>query len=199
MQQDGGDEEPSLVSTVAEKLSAVRPEPTTELEEAPRTSEQPTRTLTPDDAMRADELLRNRLFLKVACGLAAFLGVGVALLSDRNHRRVVVAGLCALVVIMSLGFLRLFRDERNYTQGRWLLFDVCYVQPARPGRLTELDEDVDRVLALGLAKKQEERLAEAGQLVEALLQAVTGRLDARLRQRADALFMAQPWDSRPAP
>jgi eukaryotic-like serine/threonine-protein kinase len=79
-----------------------------------------------------------------------------------------------------------------------VLFDVCYVQPSRPGRLAEVSEDVERALALGLAKNSRDRLSSARAFAEALSAAFAERLDARLRQRADTLLMQQPWDSRPA-
>jgi eukaryotic-like serine/threonine-protein kinase len=78
-----------------------------------------------------------------------------------------------------------------------VLFDVCYVQPTQPSRLLLLPEDVERVLALGLAKNPAERIASARALSDALVAAFADRLDEALRRRADALLRREPWGSRP--
>ena len=77
-----------------------------------------------------------------------------------------------------------------------ILFDVCFAQPMRPGELTQLPEDVDRVLALGLAKKAELRLASARDLADALHAAFGGTLAPNIRARADALLAAEPWGTK---
>jgi serine/threonine-protein kinase len=79
-----------------------------------------------------------------------------------------------------------------------VLFDVCYVQPMRPGRLVELPEDVERVLALGLAKESAQRFESARAFAEALAAAFDARLDESLRRRADELLTKLPWGHRPA-
>lgn len=77
-----------------------------------------------------------------------------------------------------------------------VLFDVCFAQPARPSDLESVPADVERVLALGLAKHPQERLATARQLADALRAAFDGALSPALRRRADALLVAAPWGSR---
>jgi serine/threonine-protein kinase len=78
-----------------------------------------------------------------------------------------------------------------------VLFDVCYVQPARPGRLIELPEDVERVLALGMAKQANDRIESARAFADALRAAFEGKLDLAYRKRADELLAQFPWGYRP--
>jgi len=73
------------------------------------------------------------------------------------------------------------------------VFDVCYVQPMQPSKLVPLGEDVERVLALGMAKDPNERFAGADELARALARAFSGELDPALRERADALIRRDPW------
>ena len=77
------------------------------------------------------------------------------------------------------------------------LYDVVYKMPTRPSLLaTELGTDVDRVLAIGLAKDRAARFATAADLAEALAAALDDRLDAGLRSRADALIAGHAWGHR---
>jgi hypothetical protein len=78
-----------------------------------------------------------------------------------------------------------------------ILFDVCFAQPMRPGAFAPLAADVERTLALGLAKEPEDRLDSALGFAAALRAAVTEALPDPLRVRADALLAEAPWGSRP--
>ncbi len=71
-----------------------------------------------------------------------------------------------------------------------LLYDVVHVQPRQPSGCSE---DVERVLALGLAKSIEDRFASAGQFAEALSAAQEGRLPADVRDKALELLARHPW------
>jgi serine/threonine-protein kinase len=75
------------------------------------------------------------------------------------------------------------------------LYNVVHVQPARPSDFADLGPDVERVLALALAKDRERRFATASMFAAALSDALRERLDARLRTDADALIAEQPWGS----
>jgi serine/threonine-protein kinase len=77
-----------------------------------------------------------------------------------------------------------------------LLFDVCYMQPLQPGKLVTLSDDVERVIALGVAKSPRERFAGAAELAAALRAALSNSLDPALRERADALIAREPWGER---
>jgi len=77
-----------------------------------------------------------------------------------------------------------------------VLFDVCYRQPVKPSGLARIPEDVERVLAIGLAKSAEERFQSARQLADALRAATEGELPPELRRRAEALLRAMPWNAR---
>jgi serine/threonine-protein kinase len=81
-----------------------------------------------------------------------------------------------------------------------ILFDVCYRQPTRPSELAPLGEDVERVLAVGLAKRPEERFQHARELSEALRSATTDMgLSPMFRRRADELVEREPWGRGPLP
>jgi len=77
-----------------------------------------------------------------------------------------------------------------------MVFEIVYKTPSRPSMLMEgLPRDVDRVLALALAKSRDLRPRAAGELARALKAALSNNLDASLRRRADALILKHPWDA----
>ena len=76
------------------------------------------------------------------------------------------------------------------------LYDVVYKMPTRPSLLIELPADVDRALAVGLAKDRAERFATAQDFADALAAAAEGKLGGTLRARGDALIAAHPWGQR---
>jgi hypothetical protein len=79
------------------------------------------------------------------------------------------------------------------------LYAVVYESPPRPSLIApRVSLDVERVLALALAKSADHRIASATELADALRRAVAGALPRELRQRADALVVAAPW-GRAAP
>ena len=77
------------------------------------------------------------------------------------------------------------------------LYDVVYKMPTRPSLLAgELGGDVDRVLAIGLAKDRAARFESATAFAEALATAIDDKLEPRLRARADALVADHAWGHR---
>jgi serine/threonine-protein kinase len=78
--------------------------------------------------------------------------------------------------------------------GAPVLVHVISRMPLRPGALARLHADVDAALAIALAKKPDDRFADAGELATAIEDALAGRLDPSLRERARALLDAHPWD-----
>jgi serine/threonine-protein kinase len=76
------------------------------------------------------------------------------------------------------------------------LHDVVYAVPTRPSTLAQLPADVDRVLALGLAKDPRERFAFALELARWFSAAVAQGLDLDQRRRADDLIARYPWSAR---
>jgi len=74
-----------------------------------------------------------------------------------------------------------------------ILYAVVHRMPQRPSLLFELETDVDDVLAIGLAKKRDERFDTAGELAHALKSASRGRLEHKYRVRAQRLLEANPW------
>jgi serine/threonine protein kinase len=75
------------------------------------------------------------------------------------------------------------------------LYNVAYVQPARPSGHAELHPDVDSVLALCLAKDRLRRLSSAASFAAALREALRGELDPRLRADAEELLRREPWEA----
>ncbi|MCE9572665.1 MAG: serine/threonine protein kinase [Deltaproteobacteria bacterium] len=73
------------------------------------------------------------------------------------------------------------------------LFEVVHHMPHRPSRLAPVPEDVDAVLAIGLAKQPDDRFATASQLTIALDAAFERALPEGLRQKARALLQQHPW------
>jgi hypothetical protein len=81
-----------------------------------------------------------------------------------------------------------------------IMFDIVYGMPRRPGAVTRgLPSDVDRVMAIGLAKEPDQRFQSADELARAFAQACRRKLAPALRDRADALTRAQPWGATMAP
>jgi serine/threonine-protein kinase len=77
-----------------------------------------------------------------------------------------------------------------------LLFDVCFKMPTRPSLLAEVPTDVDRVLALGLAKKPHDRFQTATELATSFADAVEGRFTESQRRRCDDQIERTPWGQR---
>ncbi|MBX3161742.1 MAG: serine/threonine protein kinase [Deltaproteobacteria bacterium] len=76
-----------------------------------------------------------------------------------------------------------------------LLYAVVHRMPARPSELApDLPPDLDRWCALALAKLPDERFPTGAALVAALEDAYAGKLDGKLRRRADALIRRHPWE-----
>jgi serine/threonine-protein kinase len=76
------------------------------------------------------------------------------------------------------------------------LYDVVYRVPTQPSILAPLPGDVDRALALGLAKDAGERFATAIELAEWFALAMVDGLGHAQRRRADDLLAKQPWGTR---
>lgn len=77
------------------------------------------------------------------------------------------------------------------------LYDVVYRIPTQPSILAQLPSDVDRVLAIGLAKSPVDRFATALELAEWFGLAIESRLSPEQRRLADDLIARQPWGTRP--
>jgi serine/threonine-protein kinase len=77
-----------------------------------------------------------------------------------------------------------------------LLYDVVHKMPERPGALAGTPEDIDAVLAIGLAKRRSDRFEAGHELADALHAAADGRLAPALRERGKALVANFPWGTR---
>jgi len=78
-----------------------------------------------------------------------------------------------------------------------MLYDVVYRVPTQPTILTTLPGDIDRVLAIGLAKDPRDRFATAVELAAWFGAAVDNALDLEQRRRADEVIAKYPWGTRP--
>jgi serine/threonine-protein kinase len=74
-----------------------------------------------------------------------------------------------------------------------ILYNVVHSIPQRPSAVVKLPLDVDRVLAIGLAKDPRDRFASALDLAAAMRSAAAGKLAGDLREHGDALIAAHPW------
>ena len=64
-----------------------------------------------------------------------------------------------------------------------VVFEVAFRHPERPTQIIKtLHSDVDRVLAIALAKNRDDRFESAGELANAFVEAIHGRLSARYRE-----------------
>lgn len=74
-----------------------------------------------------------------------------------------------------------------------LLYAVVHAMPTRPSELGAFDPDLDRWVAIAMAKSPDDRFANGAALAESLGRALAGDLDAKLRKRADALIRERGW------
>ncbi|HWU86320.1 MAG TPA: hypothetical protein VN253_03565, partial [Kofleriaceae bacterium] len=77
------------------------------------------------------------------------------------------------------------------------LYEVVYRVPTQPSFLAQLPADVDRVLAIGLAKRADDRFATALELARWFSAAAAGALDLEQRRRGDDVIARYPWGTRP--
>jgi serine/threonine-protein kinase len=77
-----------------------------------------------------------------------------------------------------------------------LLYDVVHLMPERPSALVDVPEDVDHVLAIGMAKTREDRFASGAELAQALRAASRGELPELQREHATALIARHRWGVR---
>jgi eukaryotic-like serine/threonine-protein kinase len=74
-----------------------------------------------------------------------------------------------------------------------ILYSVVHTVPKRPSSLAKLPNDVDHVLAIGLAKDPGDRFANASDFAAAWRLALGNKLSGNLREHAEALVAAYPW------
>ena len=74
-----------------------------------------------------------------------------------------------------------------------VLYAMVHDMPIRPSALAKLSRDIERVLAIALAKRRTDRFQTALDLAEAYALAASNRLTPRWRTVADTLQRLQPW------
>jgi len=80
-----------------------------------------------------------------------------------------------------------------------VLYAMVHMAAVRPSALAPVAPDVDRVLAIALAKKRSDRFESAAELGDALTSAFAGRLAPRWRTKANALIKTLPWGELDTP
>jgi eukaryotic-like serine/threonine-protein kinase len=78
-----------------------------------------------------------------------------------------------------------------------MLYDVVYRVPTQPSMLLTLPADIDRVLAIGLAKDPRDRFATALELATWFAKSCEAGLDLEQRRRGDDVIAKYPWGTRP--
>jgi eukaryotic-like serine/threonine-protein kinase len=76
-----------------------------------------------------------------------------------------------------------------------LLYAIVHRMPPRPSEVANLSADIDRLFAIVLAKRPEDRFASGAELAAAFDAAIANELDGTLRRRGDALIRKYPWES----
>jgi serine/threonine protein kinase len=74
-----------------------------------------------------------------------------------------------------------------------VLYAMVHDMPLRPSALASVSSDVERFLAIALAKRRTDRFQTAAELHEALVAAFANKLSSRLRSAADGLSRQYPW------
>ena len=74
-----------------------------------------------------------------------------------------------------------------------ILYKVVHTMPPRPTGVAHLPAEVDLVLAIAIAKAPDDRFDSAADFAQALDAAARGRLDPKLRARAERLLGKLPW------
>ncbi len=74
-----------------------------------------------------------------------------------------------------------------------VLYQVVHDAPVAPSAFAHVHEDVELVLAIGLAKSPADRFQRSEDFADAFERAVRGELDGALRARGRALVAALPW------
>ncbi|HUH05722.1 MAG TPA: hypothetical protein VML75_27210 [Kofleriaceae bacterium] len=69
---------------------------------------------------------------------------------------------------------------------------MVYKMPKRPGDLVEVHEDVELVLAIGLAKDAAHRWNSGAKLADALAESIKGKLRPEWRTRGRAILATHP-------
>jgi serine/threonine-protein kinase len=77
-----------------------------------------------------------------------------------------------------------------------IMLEVATRMPTQPSQLADLPRDVDRVLALALAKDPRHRFPDAAAFADALAAAFAERLSEDLRRLAEARIALEPWGLR---
>jgi serine/threonine-protein kinase len=76
-----------------------------------------------------------------------------------------------------------------------ILYKVVHAMPPRPGKVAPVSAEVDAVMVVAMAKDPAERFDSGAELARAFDEALRGRLDPALRERAERLAKSQPWAS----
>jgi eukaryotic-like serine/threonine-protein kinase len=76
------------------------------------------------------------------------------------------------------------------------MYEVASKMPTQPSQLQDLPRDVDRVLAIGLAKDPRHRFPDASAFADAMVAALGERLPEDLRRVGETRIAQHPWGQR---
>jgi serine/threonine-protein kinase len=74
-----------------------------------------------------------------------------------------------------------------------ILYRVVHSTPPRPSQLASVTEQIDAVIAIGMARRRDDRFASGAELAAAFRGAARGTLDPALARRGELLIAARPW------
>ena len=74
-----------------------------------------------------------------------------------------------------------------------VLYAMVQYMPIRPSGIASVSRELDRFLAIGLAKRPSDRFQSAADLANAFTAALEGQMSYQLREKADQLLAKQPW------
>jgi serine/threonine-protein kinase len=121
-------------------------------------------------------------------GTPAYMAPEQAQGTEVSHRTDLFS--LAVIVYRSLTARPAFTGETSAAT----LYQVVHAMPPRPSAIAqELDPDIDRVLAVALAKDPWDRFDSATELADALERAAKGRLPDGVRARAELVLAKHPW------
>jgi len=77
-----------------------------------------------------------------------------------------------------------------------VMYAAVHSMPEQPSVVADVTPEVEAVIAVGLAKRREDRFESGAKLVEALESAARGQLDPKVRDLAMGLLAELPWGAR---
>jgi hypothetical protein len=90
---------------------------------------------------------------------------------------------------MTISVIALDEPTENFA----MLQEVAYRMPVKPSKRATVSREIELVIAVALAKSPVHRFATAGELATVFVDAVDGKLDRGIADRASSLLAETPW------